>query len=63
MAGAEYLTAVTLEDLLRATDVAFNAELADANLSVQGFLKSHNPAWNLVGRVPCSGWRWRSASR
>ena len=32
-------------------DVAFDAELADAKLSVQGFLKSPHPAWNLVGRV------------
>src|SRR5207302_2003436 len=28
-----------------------DAELAHAALSVQGFLKSRNPAWNLVGRV------------
>jgi superfamily II DNA or RNA helicase len=51
MAGAEYLTAATLADLWLATDEAFDAELAHANLCVQGFLKSRNPAWNLVGRV------------
>jgi superfamily II DNA or RNA helicase len=51
MAGAEYLTAPMLADLWRATDVAFDVELADAKLSVQGFLKSRNAAWNLVGRV------------
>ena len=51
MTGAEYLTAATLADLWRATDAAFDAELAHAALSVQGFLKSRNPAWNLVGRV------------
>jgi hypothetical protein len=32
-------------------DAACNAELADAGLSVQEFLKSRHPAWNLVGRV------------
>jgi hypothetical protein len=51
MTGAEYLTAATLADLWQATDAAFDAELAGAALSVQGFLKSRNPAWNLVGRV------------
>jgi hypothetical protein len=51
MTGAEYLTAATLADLWHATDEAFDAELAGAALSVQGFLKSRNPAWNLVGRV------------
>ena len=51
MTGAEYLTAATLADLWRATDTAFDAELAHAALSVQQFLKSRNPAWNLVGRV------------
>ena len=51
MAGAEYLTAATLAELWRATDEAFDAELADANLSLQEFVRSRNPAWNLVGRV------------
>ena len=51
MTGAEYLTAATLAELWRATDAAFDAELADAALSVQEFLKARNPAWNLVGRV------------
>jgi superfamily II DNA or RNA helicase len=51
MTGAEYLTTATLADLWHATDAAFDAELAGAGLSVQGFLKSRNPAWNLVGRV------------
>jgi superfamily II DNA or RNA helicase len=51
MTGAEYLTAATLADLWRATDTAFDAELAEAALSVQQFLKLRNPAWNLVGRV------------
>jgi non-specific serine/threonine protein kinase len=51
MPGAEYLTAAVLADLWRRMDATFDAELADAKLSVQDFLKSRNPAWNLVGRV------------
>src|SRR5215211_9400319 len=51
MTGAEYLTADVLRDLWRALDAAFDAELAEAKLSVQEFLKSRHPAWNLVGRV------------
>ena len=51
MAGAEYLTPAVLADLWRALDAAFDAERAEAKLSVQAFLKSRHPAWNLVGRV------------
>ena len=51
MTGAEYLTAAVLADLWRAVDAAFEAERAEAGLSVQEFLKSRHPAWNLVGRV------------
>jgi superfamily II DNA or RNA helicase len=51
MMGAEYLTAFVLADLWRGTDAAFDAELVEAKLSVQDFLKSRHPAWNLVGRV------------
>ncbi len=51
MTGAEYLTAAVLTDLWRDTDAAFDAELAEAKVSVQEFLKSRHPAWNLVGRV------------
>ncbi len=51
MDGAEYLTTAVLADLWRDIDAAFDAELADAGLSVQEFLKSRHPAWNLVGRV------------
>ncbi|BAR63560.1 SNF2-like protein (plasmid) [Bradyrhizobium diazoefficiens] len=32
-------------------DAAFDAELVQAKLSLQEFLKSRHPAWNLVGRV------------
>lgn len=51
MAGAEYLTAAVLAELWRSMDAAFDGELADTQLSMQEFLKSRNPAWNLVGRV------------
>jgi SNF2 domain-containing protein/SNF2 helicase protein/helicase-like protein len=51
MLGAEYLTAGVLRDLWRETDAAFAVELAESKSSVQDFLKSRNPAWNLVGRV------------
>lgn len=51
MIGAEYLTASVLADLWRGMDAAFDAELAEADVSIQEFLKSRHPAWNLVGRV------------
>ena len=51
MTGAEYLTAAVLADLWRGMDAAFDVELADVKFSVQEFLKSRHPAWNLVGRV------------
>jgi len=51
MIGAEYLTAAVLANLWRGMDASFDVELARAKLSVQEFLKSRHPAWNLVGRV------------
>ncbi len=51
MTGGEYLSADVLTDLWRDMDAAFDAELADAGLSVQEFLKGRHPAWNLIGRV------------
>src|SRR5690606_26239434 len=51
MSGAEYLTTAVLADLWRSMDAAFDLELSAAKLSVQDFLKSRHPAWNLVGRV------------
>jgi non-specific serine/threonine protein kinase len=51
MIGAEYLTAAVLGDLWRTIDAACDAELAEAALPLQAFLKSRNAAWNLVGRV------------
>jgi non-specific serine/threonine protein kinase len=57
MIGAEYLTADVLANLWRDMDAAFDAELEEATLSVQEYLKSRHAAWNLIGRVPF----WRSA--
>ncbi len=51
MRGAEYLTGAVLQSLWHELDRAFAAELAEAKTGVQDFLKSRNPAWNLVGRV------------
>jgi SNF2-related domain/SNF2 Helicase protein len=51
MTGAEYLTTAVLANLWSGMDSAFDAELAQSNLTVQEFLKSRHPAWNLVGRV------------
>src|ERR1700688_1212929 len=51
MTGAEYLKTSVLANLWRDMDAAFDAELAEARLSVQEYLKSRHPAWNLVGRV------------
>jgi hypothetical protein len=50
MTGAEYLTAIVLADLWRGTEAAFDAELADAKLSVQAFLKGRHPAWIVLLR-------------
>src|SRR6266436_6034780 len=51
MDGAEYVTTAVLAGLWRDIDAAFDAELNDAGLSVQEFLRRRHPAWNLVGRV------------
>jgi superfamily II DNA or RNA helicase len=51
MRGAEYLTAAVLQSLWQELDAAFAGELAESQAGVQDFLKSRNPAWNLVGRV------------
>jgi hypothetical protein len=54
MAGAEYLTTAVLANLWSSMDSAFDTELGQSNLTVQEFLKSRHPAWNLVGRGPQS---------
>ncbi|SPE40249.1 SNF2-related protein [Candidatus Sulfopaludibacter sp. SbA3] len=51
MVGAEYLTAAVLDALWHELDAAFALELSESGSGVQDFLKSRNPAWNLVGRV------------
>jgi hypothetical protein len=51
MPGAEYVTADALGVLWDATGEACRAELAESGATVQAFLKSLNPAWNVVGRV------------
>ena len=51
MPGAEYLTQDILKALWEETGAAFSASLAAAGMDIQAFLKSLNPAWNLIGRV------------
>jgi len=51
MPGAEYLTAQVMRDLWTELAGAFAAALASSGTDLQAFLKSLNPAWNLVGRV------------
>ncbi|MPW23970.1 ATP-dependent helicase, partial [Paraburkholderia sp. CNPSo 3157] len=51
MTGAEYLTPDVLAALWGEIDTALRDELASTGESLQAFLKSRHPAWNLVGRV------------
>jgi non-specific serine/threonine protein kinase len=51
MLGVEYLTAAVLTQLWNEIDAAFQTELRQSKLDVQDFLRTFNPAWNLVGRV------------
>jgi non-specific serine/threonine protein kinase len=51
MTGAEYLSGNVLRGLWEALETAFHDERDAAGVSVQGFLRAKNPAWNLVGRV------------
>ena len=51
MPGAEYLTPAVLRALWTEIDSAFAVEHAASKSTVQDFLKSLNPAWNVVGRV------------
>jgi non-specific serine/threonine protein kinase len=51
MPGSEYLTGAILAALWTSLDKAFALELKESKLALQDFLKSRNPAWNLVGRV------------
>ena len=51
MPGAEYVTAEVLRALWRETGAAFAAEHAAAGGTVAEYLKTLDPAWNVVGRV------------
>ena len=51
MPGAEYLNQDVLEALWEEVGTVFAASLAASGMDLQTFLKSLNPAWNLVGRV------------
>ena len=51
MTGTEYLTADVLIALWGELGAAFQFELSESKKSLQDFLKTLHPAWNLVGRV------------
>ena len=51
MPGAEYLSADVLLGLWAELASSFAASLAASGIDLQAFLKSLNPAWNLLGRV------------
>jgi len=51
MMGAEYLTGDVLRQFWGELETEFNRRLAASGGQVQSFLKSLNPAWNVVGRV------------
>ena len=51
MMGAEYLSAAVLKTLWADLNRALQLEWAASKQSLQDFLKSRHPAWNLVGRV------------
>ncbi|MFC1457147.1 DEAD/DEAH box helicase [Microvirga arabica] len=51
MPGAEYLTVDILRKLWADLGTAFTASFAAAGTDLQAFLKTLNPAWNLIGRV------------
>jgi non-specific serine/threonine protein kinase len=51
MPGAEYLTADMLRGLWVNLSTAFTASFRAAGTDLQAFLKTLNPAWNLIGRV------------
>jgi hypothetical protein len=51
MPGTEYLSAEIMRALWGELGAAFAASLAASGANLQVFLKSLNPAWNLLGRV------------
>jgi superfamily II DNA or RNA helicase len=51
MPGAEYLSVDVMLALWAELSAAFATSLAASGIDLQAFLKSLNPAWNLLGRV------------
>ena len=51
MPGAEYLTAEVLQALWQELSDSFMVEQRESGLGVQGFLRTFNPVWNVMGRV------------
>ncbi len=51
MKGAEYLTIGLLRTLWNEVGEAFATEFADSGATLTDFLRSLDPAWNVVGRV------------
>jgi len=51
MPGAEYLTPEVLRALWGELWEAFESEFADSGVPLGDFLKSLDPAWNIIGRV------------
>lgn len=50
-AGAEYLSTDVLAALWHALGAALQTERAESGATLEDFLKSRHPVWNLVGRV------------
>ncbi len=51
MAGAEYLSVEVLERLWSDLDQALHDDLRQSGEGLDAYMKTRNPAWNLVGRV------------
>ncbi len=51
MDGAEYLSGEVLQQLWQELDAALHTTLQASGQPLGAYLKAHNPAWNLVGRV------------
>jgi hypothetical protein len=51
MRGGEYLNAAVLVPLWHQIDAACREDRAKSKRPLPDYLKAHNPAWNLVGRV------------
>jgi non-specific serine/threonine protein kinase len=51
MDGGEYLSPAVLEVLWSQIDAARRADQFESKQSLSEYLKAHNPAWHLVGRV------------